>query len=567
VGADLIKRDRFRFRPWQAGLLVIVLVMALGMIRSGASWGSSSYDPVSDPYSMQNVLAGDGASSWSRAGYTGNGVDVALIDTGVAPVPGLSGGGKIVNGPDLSLESQNPSFEHLDTNGHGTFMAGIIGGNDGQAGGYRGVAPGARILSVKVADADGGVDVSQVIAAIDWVVQHRYDNGMNIRVINLSYGTSSLQPYTVDPLAFAVEQAWKAGIVVVTAAGNTGIGTGLSDPAYDPWMISVGAADTMGTPNLGDDRAASFSAGTLVCSPKDCQPPTLLAPGVHMQGLRDPGSFIDQTNPDAALGALYFRGSGTSEAAAYVTGAVALLLQKYPLLTPDQVRQMLAQSTDHLGWSSPRMQGSGELDLNRLLYSAVPKAPSGPSVASAAHWPADPHGHVGHGPAAADRSGPENCHVDPQGPRGCPWSTGTGSLELSRGGVHLSMNGVLLQGERDIFGMPFDSVAMAALEANDSSWSGGGMWNGSQWTGSSWSGSSWSGSSWSGSSWSGSSWSGSSWSDLIWSGNSWSGSSWSGSSWSGSSWSGSSWSGSSWSGSSWSSAVWAGDQWLGASWG
>ena len=127
-----------------------------------------------------------------------------------------------MNGPDLSLESQNPSLQYLDTNGHGTFMAGIIGGNDGQPGGYRGVAPDSRILSVKVGDADGGVDVSQVIAAIDWVVQHRHDNGMNIRVINLSYGTNSLQPYTVDPLAYAVEQAWKAGIVVVAAAGNTG---------------------------------------------------------------------------------------------------------------------------------------------------------------------------------------------------------------------------------------------------------------------------------------------------------------------------------------------------------
>jgi serine protease AprX len=125
-------------------------------------------------------------------------------------------------------------------------------------------------------------------------------------------------------------------------------------------------------------------------------------------------------------------------------------------------------------------------------------------------------------------------------------SNGTGSLEASRGSDHISIDGAVLQGEQDIFGMPFDSPAIAALEASGSSWSDG----------------SWNGSSWSGSSWSGSSWSGSSWSDLLWSGSSWSGSSWSGSSWSGSSWSGSSWSGSSWSGSGWS-----GSQWLGASWG
>jgi serine protease AprX len=478
VGAVLTERDGFRLRAWQAGVITLVLAIALGMIRSGASWGSSTYDPTTDPYSMQNITAGGGVQSWWKAGLTGKGVDAALIDTGVTPVAGLSGSGKIVNGPDLSLESQNPKFRYLDTNGHGTFMAGIIGGNDGRPGGYRGVAPGARILSVKVGDADGGVDVSQVIAAIDWVVQHRYDNGMNIRVINLSYGTQAVQPYTVDPLAYAAEQAWKAGIVVVTAAGNGGIGSALSDPAYDPWLLAVGAADTMGTASFTDDEVASFSADPLNCKLKPCRLPDLLAPGMHMQSLRDPSSYVDQNNPSAVLGDAYFRGSGTSEAAAYVTGAVALLLQKYPQLTPDQVKQMLMASTENL-------RSSVELDLNMLLKARVPTLSTGNAA----------------------------------------WSTGTGSHELSRGGAHLSLNGVVLQGEQDIFGHPFSSTAMAALEASRSSWSGG-TWNGSSWSGSSWSGRSWSGSSWSGSSWSGSSWSGNSWSGLDWAGDQWQGTSW-----------------------------------------
>ncbi len=548
MGATLTKRDASRFKAWQVGLLTLVLALAFGMIRPGASWGSSSYDPTSDPYSMQNVTAGDGVQAWWNAGDTGQGVDVALIDTGVAPVPALSGANKIVNGPDLSLESQDPSLQQLDTNGHGTFMAGIIGGNDGQPGGYRGVAPDSRILSVKVGAANGAVDVSQVIAAVDWVVQHRYDNGMNIRVINLSYGTDSLQPYTVDPLAYAVEQAWKAGIVVVAAAGNTGIGTGLTDPAYDPWVISVGAADTMGTPTHRDDQPAAFTAGIPTCNPApSCAAPTLLAPGAHMQGLRDPGSYVDQNNPGAALGDLYFRGSGTSEAAAYVTGAVALLLQKYPQLTPDQVKQMLSTTARNLHGASPLVQGNGELDLNRLLN--VPAPPPPPSAP-----PTGPGGPGGSDrPDRRDRPDRPGGHGGPPPPGmgGVAWSTGTGSLQLSRGSAQLTMNGVVLQGEQDIFGQPFDSAAMAGLEAAGSSWSGG-LWNGSSWSSGSWSGNSWSGSSWSGSSWSGSSWSGSSWS-----GNSWSGSSWSGSSWSGNSWSGSSWSGSSWSG----------DGWLGASWG
>jgi serine protease AprX len=518
VRAVLAKRDGFRFRAWQAGLVAVIFAMAFGMMRSGASWGSSGYDPASDPYSMQNITAADGAQAWWKAGYTGQGVDVALIDTGVSPVAGLNAPGKVVNGPDLSLESQNPSLQYLDTNGHGTFMAGLIAGNDGQPGGYRGVAPDARIVSLKVAVADGGVDVSQVIAAIDWVIQHRNDNGMNIRVINLSYGTNSTQPYAIDPLAYAVEQAWKAGIVVVAAAGNSGYqrgagAQGLADPADDPQILSVGAAETMGTAAPWDDNVASFSAG---CS-SGCRAPDMIAPGTHMQGLRVPGSYIDQNNPAGALSDRYFRGSRTTEATAFVSGAVADLLQRYPQLTPDQLKQMLTSNCNKLASYNWKQQGCGELDMSRLDGASVPSV-----------------------------FGSQQYNVP---------ATGTGSLEASRGTDHISINGVALQGEQDIFGMPFNSAAMAALEAAGSSWSGG-VWNGSSWSGSSWSGSSWSGSSWSGFSWPGNSWSGSSWSGSSWSGNSWSGSSWSGSSWSGSSWSGSSWSGSSWSGGSWLGASW-----------
>src|SRR5204862_7491902 len=278
--------------------------------------------------------------------YTGKGIDVAVIDTGFTPVAGLNAPGKVVNAPDPSLESQNPSLQYLDSNGHGTFMAGLIAGNDGQPGGYRGVAPDARIVSLKVGVADGGADVSQVIAAIDWVVQHRNDNGLNIRVLNLSYGTNSTQPYVIDPLAYAVEQAWRAGIVVVAAAVNSGYqrgasAQGLADPAYDPQILAVGAADSSGTSQPWDDSVSAFSATAASCSTA-CRGPDLIAPGNHMQGLRVPGSYIDQNNPAGALSDRYFRGSGTSEATAFVSGAVADLLRRYPQLTPDQVKAMLS---------------------------------------------------------------------------------------------------------------------------------------------------------------------------------------------------------------------------------
>jgi serine protease AprX len=466
---------------------------------------------------MANTNAIIGAPAWWNAGYTGKGVDVALIDTGVAPVEGLATPGKIINGPDLSLESQAANLTHLDTNGHGTFMAGLIAGHDSTltapyanapASGYRGVAPDARIVSVKVGTADGGVDVTQVIAAIDWVVQHKNDNGMNIRVINLSYGTNSLQSYGVDPLSYAVEQAWKHGIVVVVAAGNTGYqrgkgAPGLADPAYNPYVIGVGGYDPMGTAAFSDDLVGSYSASSAGCG--SCKNPDLVAVGSHLQGLRVTNGFIDVNHPEGRLDARYFRGSGTSQAAAVTSGAIALILQKYPALTPDQVKRFLTDNGQKVPGADSQAQGGGEISLTKLAAKT---------------------------PASYAQKFTN--------------SAGTGTVEGARGQDHLTRDGVTLTGEVDVFGRPFNATAMATAQAAGSTWSGG-LWNGSTWSGSTWSGSTWSGSSWSGSSWSGSTWSGSSWSGSSWSGSSWSGSTWSGSSWSGSAWSGHSWADGSWS--------------------
>ncbi len=446
---------------------------------------AATYDPATDLYSMANTTALTGATAWWAAGYTGAGVDVALIDTGVAPVPGLDGAGKIVYGPDLSLESQNPSFRNLDTNGHGTFMAGLIAGNSAA---YKGIAPGARILSVKVGIADGGVDVSQVIAAIDWVVQHKNDNGLNIRVINLSYGTNSTQAYTVDPLAYAVEQAWNAGIFVVAAAGNAGYtggqGGSMLMPALDPFVLAVGASDSHGTAAFADDDVLLFSSTGNKKRHVD-----LVAPGAHVVGLRVPGSYIDQAYGSTGyVSSTLFRGSGTSEAAAITSGAAALILQKKPTITPGQLKMLLMNSTVGI-INNNIWQGRGEVDLRQALTD----------------------------PATAT----DSSHT---------YGTGIGTLEASRGTDHLTLNGVVLSGEQDIFGQAFDSAAMATAEAAGNSWSGG-TWNGNSWSGDTWSGNSWSGNSWSGNSWSGNTWSGNTWSGNTWSGNTWSGNTWSTGSW------------------------------------
>jgi serine protease AprX len=148
----------------------------------------SSADPQTSSSSLYEVARYMGANEMWNAGYTGSGVDIALIDSGVVPVNGLTVPGKVFNGPDLSFESQYDGIRYLDTFGHGTHMAGIIAGRDDDAGtslskaareSFVGIAPGARIVSIKVADAHGVTDVSQVIAAIDWVVQHRRDGDLD----------------------------------------------------------------------------------------------------------------------------------------------------------------------------------------------------------------------------------------------------------------------------------------------------------------------------------------------------------------------------------------------------
>jgi subtilisin family serine protease len=215
----------------EVGRRVVVAALAFGTVApilcTSSSASAAIYDPILDGYSMKAMTENIGATAFWDQGVTGAGIDVAVIDTGVAPVEGLVTPGKIIDGPDLSLESQAPNLAHLDTNGHGTFIAGLDSTlkqpySDASADEYRGVAPDARIVSLKVGTADGGVDVTQMIAAINWVVDHQHDNGMNIRVLNLSYGTNSTQQSLVDPLSFAAERAWRAGIVVVAAAGNTG---------------------------------------------------------------------------------------------------------------------------------------------------------------------------------------------------------------------------------------------------------------------------------------------------------------------------------------------------------
>ena len=478
------------------------------------------YEPTQDPGSAWTATKVIRAQDLWREGITGRGVDVALIDSGVVPVNGLTVPGKVVNGPDLSFESQGNSVRYLDTFGHGTHMAGIIAGRDDAASGstltshdnFTGVAPDARIVSVKVADANGATDVSQVLAAIDWVVQHRNDNGLNIRVLNLSFGTDGAQHYQLDPLAYAVEVAWRKGVFVVVAAGNSGSTLGrLNNPARDPYVLAVGADDTAGTQSTDDDVIPAWSSrGDGVRNPD------LVAPGKSVQSLRDPGSSIDVRHPEGKINSRFFRGSGTSQATAVMAGAAALLIQQRPQITPDQLKKVFTSTANPVpGWDATA-QGAGLLNLKA--------AASAPTPSYTQSWPA---------------------------------AAGTGSLEAARGSAHVTDGeGNTLSGERDIFGTTWSGTTWSADAWAGTTWSGG-NWNGTTWSGSCWCGTSWSGTTWSGTTWSGTTWSGTTWSGATWDGTTWSGTTWSGTTWSGTTWSGTTWSGTTWSGTTWSQAAWS----------
>lgn len=488
-----------------------------------ASAATGDWDARKDVGSLFTITDDYGAQdTWrtaddERQKITGKGVGVALIDTGVAPVSGLDFPGKVVNGPDLSYESQSPNTRYLDGYGHGTHMAAIIAGRDpklvtgsvSNAKSFVGIAPDATIVNVKVGAADGGSDVSQIIAAIDWVVQHRDDRNLNIRVLNLSYGTGSRQPYTTDPLAHAVENAWRHGIVVVVAAGNDGASDPtLTMPAADPFVVAVGAVDHRGSDSQADDTVADFSnPGTA------SRRPDLLAPGKSLVSLRVPGSYADRGHPEGLVtgddSGRLFRGSGTSQAAAVVSGSAALLLPSRPELTPDQVKRLLTGTARPLTSGPNPGQGAGVIDVERAL-----KAPTPPSSTARQAW--------------------------------AP-STGTGSLELARAGNHVvdPDNGVALTDEVDALGADWDAHRWAAASARGAAWSGG-IWNGRRWAGDDWSGDQWAAGAWNGVNWAGVDWLGRRWSGDEWSGRRWSGGDWHARRWSAESWEARRWSGASW---------------------
>ncbi len=305
-----------------------------------------------------------------RAGWKGQGVTVALLDTGIASSPDLAG--RVlpvtdeVTGAISSCENLSGEPTCRDGYGHGTFMAGIIAGNGTSSGGrFRGIAPRAKLVSIKVGASDGSVDVSNVLAGIQWAVafRDRYD----IKVLNLSLGTNSARSWRVDPLNYAVERAWAAGITVVVSAGNRGPVSGtISKPADDPWVITVGAVDDNETEAVSDDTSAAFTSRGPTLD--GLRKPDVVAPGARLVSLRSVGSTLDRQFPSSMAGA-YHQGSGTSMAAAVVSGVAAVVLSARPGMSPDRLKYALSATARRVAVNDPQKVGSGIVDAYEAAFA------------------------------------------------------------------------------------------------------------------------------------------------------------------------------------------------------
>lgn len=447
--------------------ILVSAAVVLGAALPAAA-GSSGLDAPS----LTAAATVRAPEAWAQ-GVTGEGVGIALVDTGVSPRPQL--GDRVLGQVDTSGPGRR-----TDGHGHGTFMAGLMVGDHGPGAADLAISPDAHLVSFKVADHAGETSLERLLTALAAVRGSAEDLGIRVVVLALG-GPADDVP---DPVEVALEQLWADGLVVVVASGNDG--QTLAEPGTSPYLITVGATDDRGTADRDDDVVASWSGHGRA---RDGNPkPDMRAPGVSLVSVRMPGSTADRQKPDSRIEGRWFRGSGTSMAAAVTAGAAALLLDAQPALTPDEVKGRLMVS------SQPTADDpAGTIDVVAAMAAEGAEANGHLPKLTAVPFSAD------HAPLP-DEAKPVSVRIDAQ------W-----------------------------FGSSWVGSSWVASS-----------WVGSSWVGSSWVGSSWVGSSWVDLSWNGSSWVGSSWVDQEWAGSSWVGSSWVGSSWVDSAWTADRWVGHSW---------------------
>ena len=465
-----------------------------------------------------------GASSMSANGINGAGVTVAVLDTGIdANLRDL--GSRVIDGVNLANRFASGGWG-TDQYGHGTFVAGIIASNGASSGGqYTGVAPGADLVSIKVAGANGLTTESTVIQGVAWAVAHEQSDG--IQVLNMSLGVVPGSPAALDPLDEAVEQAWTSGIVVVTSAGNAGPDNGtITSPGDDPLVITVGSMNDSGATNPSAYTMSGFSS----VGPTDIDgffKPDLVAPGQSLVSLMVPNSTIWNQNPRARIGTDNFVGSGTSFSTAVVSGLVALLLEQDPNLTPDQVKAAL------LFGSSPGPVGDPLVDGHGIANVATASAAAGQVFLNQS------------GAATAESSSPPAAVS-----LASTWAVSTWN-PANWSGPAWAASQLSAAGPAPILNPAPPGSSNPAPPGSPNPGTAGAAWNGSTWNGAAWNGAAWNGAAWNGAAWNGAAWNGAAWNGAAWNGAAWNAVAWAGAAWNGAAWNGAAWNGTAWNDESW----------------
>jgi serine protease AprX len=421
--------------------------------------------------SVRELIAG---SSWRGEGA---GTTVAVIDSGVNEVPALAE--RVVQGANFTTESATDRY------GHGTFDAGLIAGDGTGATGEPtrivGVAPKARIVSVKVADSNGRSTIGQVALGLAWVIAHRAQYGID--VINLSMSTATPMSYDVNPLNALAEAAWYSGITVVVSSGNGGRSTVSSAPANDPFVITVGSVYDRNTKGNGDDTVSPYtSLGRTI---DGFTKPEAMFPGQHVQSTLPAGSVLAGQQTVTGLPAGYGQLSGTSMATAVASGFVALLIEAKPRLDTDEVKGALT-SSKHKHYQpslSKAAQRAGRTSANQGVR---------PSMALASAY-AQLFEHT----------------------------TDYGSIDW---------NAVNWRA------VAWDQATWTNVTWTSATWSSA-TWAEATWGSATWASLTWATATWANASWSDASWANASWADASWANASWSDASWADASWADASWS------------------------------
>ncbi|MDQ1747201.1 MAG: serine protease AprX [Frankiaceae bacterium] len=447
VGAELVSAPVAALRALGAD----PRVAGVSPDRRGRVAGDDQGD---DGGRTDGVLAAKAVGGDAGKAGTGQGVNVALLDTGVSDTAALSrDSGRITDGVDVSALSAGgdarTSGQFTDGYGHGTFMASLIAGGRVDGSGHRalGVAPAARIVVVKVADSAGNTSLAEVLAGLDWVAAH----ARAIQVVNLSLSVDrpTAPAYGADPLTAAVEHVRAAGVVVVAAAGN--VAGQVGDPGLDPQALTVGAADV-----TGKTKVAPFSGSGVVAG---VAKPDVVAPGLHVLGVVPADSAVAKANPQGWTRDGLFKGSGTSEAAAITSGVAAAYLSAHPSASPLEVKAAIRTAADPV---RDARAGAGLVSIPKRAGSS---GGSGESGFDAATWSAN---------------------------------TWTG-----------------VPGWQSKLDSMWSGSAWTAATWSAATWSAA-TWSNSNWSAATWSAATWSAATWSAATWSAATWSAATWSDYGW---------------------------------------------------